>query len=433
MINQQLLSFIKQQLQQGVTKEIISTQLLGNGWTSQDIEEGFKAVGIPVPPTPVPAPASIPPASPVSTTPILNPTPATTQNLNPNLYPHFNDTKPAVVKVRQSGKKLFFIILIIILLAVGASIYYFKDSLLSLPIIKDLFPTQNMTTSPEVPAQTNQTQTTTQTGQTDNTGTATQPTDVATDSSLSIYNDPNGLYSFSYPKDEKIIYDQDSQVSLAIDQNNNPIAIVNISTEIDNSSLIKLTGITQFKKSSFDVISTYPTDKYTATIKGDNKTTNTIYESIYVINLGSYSNKKPSILFYASVNVDDQKIIDQVETIVKSFVINKDKIIPVTQALIDAPNKEKDLEIQQEVEKLKSTAMIFYNNNNIYHTYVGFCSSSDYTDIIKYMIKPTILMNCEDGIDAYAIRSPISSGYWCIDATGYSGATSLKTGTACVK
>ncbi|MFA5937435.1 MAG: hypothetical protein WC822_06195 [Candidatus Paceibacterota bacterium] len=47
MINQQLLDFIKHQLQVGLTKEKISNDLLINGWTLQDIEEGFKAVIVP--------------------------------------------------------------------------------------------------------------------------------------------------------------------------------------------------------------------------------------------------------------------------------------------------------------------------------------------------------------------------------------------------
>jgi len=44
MINQQLLDFIKQQLQSGLTKEVIYKQLLDNGWTLQDVEEGFNAL-----------------------------------------------------------------------------------------------------------------------------------------------------------------------------------------------------------------------------------------------------------------------------------------------------------------------------------------------------------------------------------------------------
>ena len=44
MINQQLLDFIKHQLQLGLTKKKIPNDLLTNGWTLQDIEEGFRAL-----------------------------------------------------------------------------------------------------------------------------------------------------------------------------------------------------------------------------------------------------------------------------------------------------------------------------------------------------------------------------------------------------
>jgi len=44
MTNQQLLDFIKSQLQLGLTKEKISNELSSNGWSSQNIEEGFKSI-----------------------------------------------------------------------------------------------------------------------------------------------------------------------------------------------------------------------------------------------------------------------------------------------------------------------------------------------------------------------------------------------------
>ena len=43
MINQQLLDYIKQQLQQGVSKEAIKNALMASGWQAQDIEEGLNA------------------------------------------------------------------------------------------------------------------------------------------------------------------------------------------------------------------------------------------------------------------------------------------------------------------------------------------------------------------------------------------------------
>lgn len=138
MTNPQLIDFIKQQLQVGLTKEKISSELLANGWNSQDIEEGFKATGTPIPSTPF-----------SNTTPVLNP--------NISTYINNNDNLTSFTTKKQSGKKLFFIILLILfLLAGGASAYYFKDNLINLPIIKDLFLTQNVMVLPEVPAQTNE-------------------------------------------------------------------------------------------------------------------------------------------------------------------------------------------------------------------------------------------------------------------------------------
>jgi len=41
MVNQQLLDYIKQQLQRGVSKEQIKSSLIANGWQAQDVDEAF--------------------------------------------------------------------------------------------------------------------------------------------------------------------------------------------------------------------------------------------------------------------------------------------------------------------------------------------------------------------------------------------------------
>lgn len=41
MVNQQILDYIKQQLQQGISKETISSNLLSQGWQQQDVNEAF--------------------------------------------------------------------------------------------------------------------------------------------------------------------------------------------------------------------------------------------------------------------------------------------------------------------------------------------------------------------------------------------------------
>lgn len=54
MVNQQLLDYIKQQLQQGVSQEQIKSSLMANGWQAQDIEEAFAFIQNPASQVPTP-------------------------------------------------------------------------------------------------------------------------------------------------------------------------------------------------------------------------------------------------------------------------------------------------------------------------------------------------------------------------------------------
>lgn len=51
MINQQILNYIKQQMQQGVSQEQIKSSLAANGWQPQDIEEAFNNINAGMPGT----------------------------------------------------------------------------------------------------------------------------------------------------------------------------------------------------------------------------------------------------------------------------------------------------------------------------------------------------------------------------------------------
>src|SRR3989338_8778048 len=51
MVNQQILDYIRQQMQQGVSREQIKSSLMTNGWQAQDIEEGFNNIDAPNIPT----------------------------------------------------------------------------------------------------------------------------------------------------------------------------------------------------------------------------------------------------------------------------------------------------------------------------------------------------------------------------------------------
>src|ERR1035437_5668328 len=56
MVTQELISFIKQKLASGETKEAITAELLKSNWSEQDINQAFTTIdqNIPVPPQPTP-------------------------------------------------------------------------------------------------------------------------------------------------------------------------------------------------------------------------------------------------------------------------------------------------------------------------------------------------------------------------------------------
>lgn len=393
MTNQQLLDFIKSQLAQGLTKEKISSELLANGWNTQDIEGGFKAVV---------------PVSNLSEIPIP---PIQSSISIPSTY---SNALSATKLVTHTGKKVFLIVLILFLLAGGASAYYFRNNLMNLPIVKSLIETKQVT--PIIPITPIQTTT--------DTTSVTQPDNLKIDPSLSIYNDPNGLFSFSYQKDERIILKENQAIALAIDRGNKPIAIIIVVTDTNNTKLNLQTDITKFTKSSFGNVDGYPSDKYAAVIK-DKTSSNNIYESIYVINLGSYNNTKLSILFDSVVNINDQEIMDQIEKNVKSILINKDNIPSVAKALLA---KISDTSTKKTLQDEMVQAELYYEKNN---AYTGFCKSNEYNGV-EGITKLTNLY-CEDSSNTYVISASISDGYWCVDYKGNKTNIPSNAGGACGK
>ncbi|MBK5215461.1 MAG: hypothetical protein JJE53_01490 [Candidatus Pacebacteria bacterium] len=113
MTNPQLIGFIKQSLQQGSTKEKIINDLVSNGWTLIDIEQGFSSL---------------------NTTSFVNlsPTVSTTSTFS---------NEPIFTEESHLNKKAIFLVIgIIFLLALGVSGYYFRNDL---PIVKDLIKNNN--------------------------------------------------------------------------------------------------------------------------------------------------------------------------------------------------------------------------------------------------------------------------------------------------
>lgn len=422
MINQQLVDFIKHQLQVGLTKEKISSQLLVNGWTTQDIEEGFRAI---VPPTITPPVSPYSGASyPQNTNPIK-----TAETQQQTFQPQIQQS--TVLKTKNhSNKKLFFVILISLLLTTGASAYYFKDSLINLPIIKNLFSSENTTVLPEVPIQNDSTQVIIPTEQPDNIISTTPQIDT-TDSSLSIYNDPNGLYSFSYPKGAEIEYGgKYPSIYMTIPQWDHP-PIITIITDVNNTMFNSLATDIGRQKIPFGNIDTYPSYKYEADKSKDYPN---VYGATYVIDLGNYNNTKLSIIFNFIAAENGPSEIGQIEKIVKSFIINKNNVASAIKiALVklnESQNYSNDISVRENLKKILAPAEIYYEKSN---SYAGFCKSNNYLEVTKSITK-SIILNCKDSADAYAIMTPVSSGYWCVDSTGYNNNASLKnTTTFCIK
>jgi hypothetical protein len=164
MINQPLLDFIKQQLSKGLTKEKITSDLLANGWDTEDVNEGFAAIvpkvsPVPAPtpnsnPTPVSAPTAAPVAAPIST-PISNVAPSINNPVSPTVNlsmgsfipPSYHEISSSIAPVQakiqvktksHTGRNIFLTILVLFVLAGGASAYYFRDKIVNLPIVKSI-------------------------------------------------------------------------------------------------------------------------------------------------------------------------------------------------------------------------------------------------------------------------------------------------------
>jgi len=97
MITQELIAFIKKELVSGKTQEQVKSELISQGgWSSPDIEEGFKSVS--------------------------------------------NQTySPSNIKIKNhSSKKILFLILLLFIFTGGAYAYYFRGSLINLFISRDV-------------------------------------------------------------------------------------------------------------------------------------------------------------------------------------------------------------------------------------------------------------------------------------------------------
>jgi len=123
MITKELLDFIGVEKKNGKTDEQIKEVLVKNGWLASDVEEAFRHVKLAV--DSIPPPVAPAPISQISTS-----------------------GKEAVMPKNSHKGLLISIIVILVLLAGGASAYFFRDNLKTLPLIKNFFPQTDVAVVP---------------------------------------------------------------------------------------------------------------------------------------------------------------------------------------------------------------------------------------------------------------------------------------------
>lgn len=405
MINQELVNFIKQQLHTGLTKEKISEELLSGGWTSQDIAEGFVAV---------------------SSTDINN-----IAIKSPEFSSGFNHTSILDQgKVHHSSKKIFFIILIFFLFMTGVSAYYFKDQLMDLPLMKDFFISKDKTQNVVQMVQDKQ--------------------DIEYSN---VYNDPTGLFSFHYPEINeefsKLISEttekNESGFSVQLIISEDEAALVSVKMDVtDRMKLIQKNTSTEYQKSFFGNVDSYSVYKYQMDLDTPNTLVPASSSVIYVIELGVYNNTKMDIVVNSLIKTDSLEAIKKLEGIVRSFKINKDKIASTFPIVLSQSKKQQDASkdnfIKRSLQDLGSETMKYATGENIEEesfSYSGFCNSVAYKNAVKELAK-IVAVSCKDSINSYALSAPISTGYWCVDAThrfDYDSVhlTSPPSGVTCLK
>lgn len=108
MLDEQLIDYIKQQLEKGLSDEIIYNRLLQKGWQYKDIKEGFEKVKL------------------------LNKNYAT-QNIT-----YDEKTYPELSNKKHKKSKIFMWFVVIMIITVGALAYYYRNELQIVPFIKFL-------------------------------------------------------------------------------------------------------------------------------------------------------------------------------------------------------------------------------------------------------------------------------------------------------
>jgi hypothetical protein len=120
-------------------------------------------------------------------------------------------------------------------------------------------------------------------------------------------------------------------------------------------------------------------------------------------------------------------------------IVAPDESIPFADLMSSAFNQKtqengKEATIKADLSNLRAQAELFYDSNN-FNTYSGFCTSKELKTARKNIEdNGGTGFVCKDGTTKYAIgvKLPSTPGYWCVDSTGVSNATTtLPISTVC--
>jgi prepilin-type N-terminal cleavage/methylation domain-containing protein len=97
-----------------------------------------------------------------------------------------------------------------------------------------------------------------------------------------------------------------------------------------------------------------------------------------------------------------------------------------------ARNKAKDSAIKANIDNTRVAAELFYDNPSGGNgSYTGVCTSTDFNNIKNGLtgVGTAYAMTCASNATAYCADANLAStsGKWCADSTGYSGAKTCNT------
>lgn len=413
MINQQLLDFIKLQLSKGIDKETITKELIGGGWTVQDIQEGFNT----------------------NITPVINP-PIVNPIINPIINPVINPIVPANVNNpiltqtnKHSGKKVLLIIIALFVIAGGASGYYFRNDI---PIIKDLIKSKVVVPISEI-KQEEQTQTELEKTETTlpviTEKAVIPPTEIAKttispEKDCGVSNEtPSADWEFTYKDDPALKCFGESALSCT-----NAKVVITGGNMFDKNpalmQIIKNNSVCSFKYTGYQ-------KKYTQcslsriqeidTKKSDLEADNPI---LVFMNIDKSNPEK-----YTASLFNFMMLMPAIgEDLYKSYGCTGDLYKIMTDSLTKARDKGIESSIKSTIASTRANAELYFDKNN--GSYKNVCTNElkSLTDtIIKYSA-----ISCYDQADSFAVSATLGSGYYCADNTGFDGAITKKiTGPKC--